>query len=59
MHTQQVTVRRTVVKPQITAPKRKAGGLSTEALVKRYGGAMLDDWRSDFGSNVEHYVPRK
>lgn len=54
MNTQTIVARRTVVPPKPKTIKRAKGGMSNEALLHKYGGAVLEDWQTDFGMECVH-----
>jgi hypothetical protein len=51
---QTVIARRTVVTPKPKTIKRAKNGMSNEDLLRKYGGAVLEDWQVDFGLECVH-----
>lgn len=58
MNTQTVVARRTVVQPKPKTIKRAKSGMSNEDLLRKYGGAVLEDWQVDFGLECVHSTTR-
>lgn len=51
---QVVIARRTVVTPKPKTIKRARGGMSNDDLLRKYGGATLDDWQVNYGLECVH-----
>ena len=51
---QTVIARRTVVTPKPKTIKRARSGMSNDDLLRKYGGAVLEDWQVNFGLECVH-----